>query len=90
MFKTKEINSQEKIINNWSISARISKKQWKYYILLNINSNKFSIELKQENSTIEEFEIVSAKWYLNISLQTIILLREISECLINKSENCAM
>ena len=48
-----------------------------YEVLLQINSNKFLIHMKTAMNRIEKFEILAVKWFVNLSMSLLRLLKNV-------------
>lgn len=50
---------------------------WSYDVTLEINSNKFFLSVKQIANHIEEFQIICAKWFIELNNKLVFLLRNL-------------
>ncbi len=48
-----------------------------YDIVLEINSNKFYLSVQQIANQIQEFQIISVKWFIELNNKLIFLLRQL-------------
>lgn len=50
-----------------------------YDVILEINSNKFLIVVQKIANTIERLEIITSKWFIEISNKIVIMIKKIIE-----------
>lgn len=48
-----------------------------YEVVLEVNSNKFLIMMKDGLSKIDEFEVVASKWYMDITKRSLKTLKKL-------------
>ena len=72
----------QKSICLWNIKAIFTElKTGVYDIILEVNSHKFLINIESNSNQIEKFEILSAKWFIEISNKIVLILRKLVEYL---------
>ncbi len=82
MLQSKLLSTYENVIYKSffyeNISAIFSKIwDWEFEVLLNVNSNKFLIHLKVAMNKIEQFEILAVKWFVDLSVNLLKVLKRI-------------
>lgn len=58
-----------------------------FEVVLEISSNKFLIQIKELAGTIEQFEIIAIKSFIDITQKTIALLKQVTQHLLLRLEN---
>jgi len=72
----------QKSICLWNIKAVFTELATGIYdVILEINSHKFLINIENNSDQIEKFEILSSKWFVEISNRMVLVLRKLVEYL---------
>ncbi len=58
-----------------------------FEVILEISSNKFLIQIKELAGTIEQFEIIAIKSFIEITQKTVTLLKQITQHLLLRLES---
>ena len=69
--------SQKEVVRNAVKANFITQGDNRYEVVLEVNSNKFLLDIVRENNNISAFEVLSVKGFTEISTRIIVLLKRL-------------